>query len=175
MKTKSVLYAAVGVPVVLARKAGEKAAALRETLDKKTATYTRKAEAKIDELAAEGEKVVARIEKGKVVEEIQAKVDLDQAKEQVSKLRDQLEDMLATWKASFRPEKEAKPAARIEIQTEEKTEAPKTEAKAAKAAAAKTAAAKKPAAKKATTAKKAPAKTTAAKTAAAKKPAAAKA
>jgi hypothetical protein len=119
MKTKSVLYAAVGVPVVLARKAGEKAAALRETLDKKTATYTRKAEAKIEELAAEGEKVVARIEKGKVVEEIQAKVDLDQAKEQVSKLRDQLEDMLATWKASFRPEKEAKPAARIEIQTEE--------------------------------------------------------
>src|SRR5690606_39499126 len=142
MKTKNVLYAAVGAPVVLARKATDKAASLKEALDKKTATYTRKAEAKIEELAAEGEKVVARIEKGKVVEEIQAKVDLDQAKEQVSKLRDQLEDMLATWKASFRPEKEAKPAARIEIQTEEKTEAPKTDANAAKAAASKYATAK---------------------------------
>lgn len=167
MKTKNVLYAAVGAPVVLARKATDKAASLKEALDKKTSAYSRKAEAKIEELAAEGEKVVSKIEKGKVVEEIQAKVDLDQAKEQVSKLRDQLEDMLATWKTSFRPEKE----------TEAKSETP-ADKPAAKTSAAKPAAktaAKKPAAK--TAAKKPAAKTTAksttAKTTAAKKPAAA--
>ena len=152
MKAKDVLYAAVGAPVVVARKATDKVSSLKGDLDKKAAAYSRKAEAKIGELAAEGEKVVSKIGDGKVVEEIQAKVDLDQAKEQVSKLRDQLEDMLDTWKTSFRPEKE------------QQKEAP---APAAKKAPAEKAPAKAPAAKKAP-AKKPAAKTPAAKTTAAK-------
>jgi hypothetical protein len=87
-----------------------------------------------------------------VVEEITQKVDLDQAKEQVSKLRDQLEDMLTTWRQSFRPEKTAK--------VEAVTHAPETTA--AKTTAANSTAAKKPAARAAATSAT---KTSAAKTA----------
>ena len=147
MNTKNVLYAVVGAPVVAARKVGVKAGDLRSKLSEGATEYSQVAEKAIDNWAAEGEKVVGRITDGKVVEEISSKVDLDQAKEQVSKLRDQLEDMLATWRTSFRPEKAAD------------KEAP------AKAPA------KKPAAKAATTPKASAAKTTkstAAKTSSAK-------
>ena len=105
MKTKNILYAAVGAPVVAARKVGDKVEDLRSKLSEEATGYGQAAEKAIDKWAVEGEKVVSRISDGKVVDEITAKVDLDQAKEQVSKLRDQLEDMLATWRSSFRPEK----------------------------------------------------------------------
>jgi hypothetical protein len=147
MNTKNVLYAAVGAPVVAARKVGVKASDLRSKLTEGATEYGQVAEKATDGWAVEGEKVVGRITDGKVVEEISSKVDLDQAKEQVSKLRDQLEDMLATWRTSFRPEKATE------------TEAP------AKAPA------KKPAAKTAATPKASAAKTTtstAAKTSTAK-------
>jgi hypothetical protein len=148
MNTKNVLYAVVGAPVVAARKVGVKAGDLRSKLSEGATEYGHVAEKAIDGWAVEGEKVVGRITDGKVVEEISSKVDLDQAKEQVSKLRDQLEDMLATWRTSFRPEKAADKAA--------PTKAP----------------AKKPAAKAATTTPKASAakttKSTAAKTSSAK-------
>ena len=147
MNTKNVLYAAVGAPVVAARKVGAKAGEVKSKLTEGATEYGQVAEKTIDGWAVEGEKVVGRITDGKVVEEISSKVDLDQAKEQVSKLRDQLEDMLATWRTSFRPEK-----------------APETEAPAK-------APAKKPAAKAATTPKASAAKTTtstAAKTSSAK-------
>ncbi|MGB8361972.1 MAG: hypothetical protein WCE80_11305 [Acidimicrobiia bacterium] len=107
MKAKSVLYAAVGAPVVAARKVSHQVTSLREQVSKETAGYSEAANKAIDEWAAEGEKVLSRISEGNVVEEISQKVDLDQAKEQVSKLRDQLEDMLDTWRHSFRPEKSA--------------------------------------------------------------------
>jgi len=152
MQAKNVLYATVGAPVVAARKVGEGVTVLRTKLSEGTSGYGQAAEKAIGSWAAEGEKVVARITDGKVVDEITAKVDLDQAKEQVSKLRDQLEDMLATWRSSFRPEK-----------------AQTTTAKAATAPAAKAPAAKKPASK--TGAKASAAKTarsTAAKTSSAK-------
>ncbi len=149
MQTKSVLYAAVGAPLVAARKVGDQMDALKSKISEERANYTKAAEKAIDGWAAEGEKVVTRISEGKVVEEISSKVDLDQAKEQVGKLRDQLEDMLSTWRSSFRPEK-----------TEEK---PETKTPAAKKPAAKKPAAKKPAAKK-PAAKKPAAKTSAAKT-----------
>jgi hypothetical protein len=136
MNTKNVLYAAVGAPVVAARKVGAKAGEVKSKLSEGATEYTQVAGKAIDSWAVEGEKVVGRISDGKVVEEISSKVDLDQAKVQVSKLRDQLEDMLATWKTSFRPEKAAD------------KEAP------AKAPA------KKPAAKAATTPKASAAKTT---------------
>jgi len=147
MNTKNVLYAAVGAPVVAARKVSAKAGEVKSKLTEGATEYGQVAEKTIDGWAVEGEKVVGRITDGKVVEEISSKVDLDQAKEQVSKLRDQLEDMLATWRTSFRPEKATE------------TEAP------AKAPA------KKPAAKAATTPKASAAKTTtstAAKTSSAK-------
>jgi len=105
MKTKDILYAAVGAPVVAARKVGDKVEDLRSKLSEEATGYGQAAEKAIDKWAVEGEKVVSRISDGKVVDEITAKVDLDQAKEQVSKLRDQLEEMLATWRTSFRPEK----------------------------------------------------------------------
>jgi hypothetical protein len=162
MQAKNVLYAAVGAPVVAARKVSDQVSELRGKVSKETSGYTEKAEKAIDGWANEGEKVVSQISEGKVVEEISQKVDLDQAKEQVSKLRDQLEDMLATWRHSFRPE-----------QAEEKAPADKTAAKpAAKKPAAKKPAAKKPATKKtsaaqttksSTAAKKSSAKTSAAK------------
>jgi hypothetical protein len=105
MQTKNVLYAAVGAPVVAARKVGDKVSDLRAKFSNEATGYGQAAEKAIDKWAVEGEKVVGRITDGKVVDEITSKVDLDQAKEQVSKLRDQLEDMLATWRTSFRPEK----------------------------------------------------------------------
>jgi hypothetical protein len=110
MQAKNVLYATVGAPVVAARKVGEGVTVLRTKISEGTSGYGEAAEKAFDSWAVEGEKVVARITDGKVVDEITAKVDLDQAKEQVSKLRDQLEDMLATWRSSFRPEKAETPA-----------------------------------------------------------------
>lgn len=133
MQTKSVLYAAVGAPVVAARKVGGKVSTMKNRVGEERATRSKAAGAAIEGWAAEGEKVVTRVSEGKVVEEISSKVDLDQAKEQVSKLRDQLEDMLATWRTSFRPEK-----------ANEKTD----EEEAESAPAAKKPAAKKPAASK---------------------------
>jgi hypothetical protein len=157
MQAKNVLYAAVGAPVVAVRKVSDQVSELKGKVSKETAGYTEKAEKAIDSWATEGEKVVSQISEGKVVEEISQKVDLDQAKEQVSKLRDQLEDMLATWRQSFRPE-----------QAEEKGPADKTAAKPAakKPAATKTSAAKTTSAKggkPSTAAKKSSAKTSAAK------------
>ena len=105
MQAKNVLYAAVGAPVVAARKMTDQVNALRDRVSKETSNYTEVAEKTLDGWAVEGHKVISRISEGKVVEEISSKVDLDQAKEQVSRLRDQLEDMLATWRSSFRPEK----------------------------------------------------------------------
>jgi len=155
MKTKNVLYAAVGAPVVAARKVGSKANDVYGKLNEQASGYGKTAGKAIDGWAVEGEKVVVSVKDRKVVDEISAKVDLDQAKEQVTKLRDQLEDMLATWRSSFRPEK-------TEAQDTEspanKTETPATKATATKATATKTAAAKKPAAKT-TTPKTSPEKT----------------
>ena len=157
MQPKNVMYAAVGAPVVAARKVGEKVSDLRAKLSDEATGYGKTAEKAIDSWAVEGEKVVGRLSEGKVVDELTSKVDLDQAKEQVSKLRDQLEDMLATWRTSFRPEKAG-----------EKTEAPEVKAPVKKPATRKPAArktgTKASAAKttKSTAAKTSPAKTTSA-------------
>lgn len=136
MQAKSVLYAAVGAPVVAAKKVGEKAGALKGKVSEQTTSYGEAAERTIDGWAVEGEKVITRISEGKVVEEISSKVDLNQAKEQVGKLRDQLEDMLATWRTSFRPEK-----------TGEEAEEKVADKPVAKTSTAKTSSTKKPAAK----------------------------
>jgi hypothetical protein len=159
MQAKNVLYAAVGAPVVAARKVTDRVSELKGRVSKETANYGEVANKAIDGWASEGEKVVAGIRDGRVVEEISQKVDFDQAKEQVSKLRDQLEDMLATWRQSFRPEN-------AEEKVEQTAPAkPATQKPAAKKPAAKKPAAKKSAAKttkSSTATKKSPAKKTAA-------------
>ena len=53
--------------------------------------------------ADEGEKLVNKITDAKMVDELTSKVDFDQVSTQVSKLRDQLEDMLTTWQCLLPP------------------------------------------------------------------------
>lgn len=176
MQAKNVLYAAVGAPVVAARKVSDQMSTLRGRFSEETTNYTKAANKTIDEWATEGEKVVSGIRDGKVVEEISQKVDFDQAKEQVSKLRDQLEDMLATWRHSFRPEKadettSDKPADKSAATPATKTAASKPAAKTAASKPATTTTAKKPATKKPaaqTSAAKTTKSSTAAKTSSAK-------
>ena len=105
MTGKNVLYAAVGAPVVAARKVVEAVAELRSTLNKEADSLGKTTNKRVAVWADEGEKIVNRITDAKMVDELTSKVDFDQVSTQVSKLRDQLEDMLSTWKASFRPDK----------------------------------------------------------------------
>jgi hypothetical protein len=156
MKRNKILYAALGAPVVATRTMSEKAKQMRASLSKEADNISRTASRRLDKWAAEGEKVASRIGEGKMVDELAAKVDFDQVSEQVSKLRDQLEGLLATWRASFRPETAKAPATRTEPTVTAPAKAP------AKASGAKT-----PAKKAAT--KKAPAKPVAKKATAAKK------
>ena len=160
--TKKVLYAAVGAPVVAARK-------LSERVTEMSGKLTEGLGKEYDLWAKEGEKVVTRITDRTAVEEfvedIGARVDFDQIQEHVGKLREQLDDMLSNWRSSFRPTTEkAQPV----------VPAAKATTAAKKPAIKKTTtAAKKPAVKKTTTATKKPAVQEA--VTAAKKPAATKA
>jgi hypothetical protein len=172
MDTKQALYAAVGAPIATARQLSSRLETLRSQLEKRSEGLSRSAAEQIEIWADEGRQVVSRVSDGKMVDEIAAKVDFDQAREQVTRLRDQLEDMLATWRTSFRPvEEAAQQAARstagvIEGAAEKVEEAAeKVDAAAEKAPAGKPAA-KKPAAKKPAAKKPSPNKP------AAKKPAA---
>jgi len=169
MKTKTVIYAAVGAPVVAARKLGDRFTEIRASLSKEADNLGKTTNERISVWANEGEKVVNRISEGKMVDELAAKVDFDQVSEQVSKLRDQLEDLLGTWRASFRPEK-ATPKATVTttVKAETTTKPAANETRVGKTTAAKTTAAKKAPAKQ-TAAKKTAAKSSAAKTASEKK------
>jgi hypothetical protein len=167
MKAKTALYAAVGAPVVAARKVGDRVTEIRATLSKEADNLGKSANKRVNVWATEGEKVVSRLSDGKMVDELAAKVDFEQVSEQVSRLRDQLEDMLATWRASFRPEK-ATTARKASVTTTIKTEAAPTTAP-------KKAAAPKAAAKKASATKATPKKSTTTKKAAAPKAASKKA
>ena len=157
MTGKNVLYAAVGAPVVAVRKVAEAVTELRSSLNKEADTLGKTANKRVAVWANEGEKLVNKITDAKMVDELTSKVDFDQVSTQVSKLRDQLEDMLATWRASFRPEK--LPTVKVEASPAGvKVEAKKTVArKTVKKAASQKAVAKKAPAK----AKKSPAKSTA--------------
>ena len=112
MTAKNVFYAAVGAPVVAARKVADAVAELRSTLNKEADTLGKSTNKRVAVWADEGEKLVSRITDVKMVDDLTSKVDFDQVSNQVSKLREQLEDMLATWKTSFRPEK--MPTVRVE-------------------------------------------------------------
>lgn len=162
MKTKQYMYAAVGAPVAVAKSAQTRVEDFQVKFNERRTSLTKDLQKQLQSWAKEGEQFVGKIGDSKAIDEISERVDLDQVQEQVSKLRDQLEDLLDTWRANFRPA--GKTVEKVVVEVAEKSEAPKT--------AAKPAAAKKPAAARTTAAKTTAAKTTAAKTTAAKKPAA---
>ncbi len=169
IETKKALYAAVGAPMVAMKRAGDALKELSEKLTDRVGDMGEKltgdARKEFELWAEEGEKLVSKISEQKVVEDLSARVDLDEIQERVGKLRDQLEDILSSWRESFSPgEVVEKPV--VEVAAKKP---------AAKKPAAKKPAAKKPATKAATTAAKtAPARKPAAKKPAAKKPAAKK-
>ncbi|HEY3427875.1 MAG TPA: hypothetical protein VGK83_04310 [Acidimicrobiia bacterium] len=105
MKVKKAMYAAVGAPVVGYRMATEAVSELRSRLNEEADSLGKTAQTRMNKWAAEGEKVWNRLSDAKVVDEFASRVDFDQVSTQVNKLRDQLEDLLATWRSSFRPEK----------------------------------------------------------------------
>jgi hypothetical protein len=146
--------------------ASEAATEVRARLNKEANSFGKNAQTRMDKWASEGEKVWNRLSDAKVVDEFASRVDFDQVSTQVNKLRDQLEDLLATWRSSFRPEKLPT------IKAEASSDGVKFETIPAKKPAARksTAAKKTSGAKKATGAKKA----SGAKKAPARKPAARK-
>lgn len=167
MQTKKYLYAAVGVQVAAAKAAQSKLDELMSKVTENASTASTDLKGRIDTWAGEGEQFLGKVTDTKAIDELTSKVDFDQVQTQVHKLRDQLEDIVATWRSNFRPEVE-----KVKVETSVSAEtvpAAKSETApkpAAKKPAAKTTATKKPAAKKPAT------KTTAAKKPAAKKPAA---
>ena len=165
MNTKKYLYAAVGAQVAAAKSAQTKLEELMSKLNDNADSASSDVKGRIDIWADEGEKFLSQVTDTKAIDEITSKVDFDQMSTQVHKLRDQLEDIVSTWRANFRPE--SKMAVTVTVSDAEPV-APTT-SKSAEATV--TAPATKPAAKKTAT-KKPAAKTAAAKTTAAKKPAA---
>jgi hypothetical protein len=175
MKTKKYLYAAVGAQVAVAKSAQTKLEALVSKVNENATSASSDLQSRIDTWAGEGEQFLGKVTDAKAIDELTSRVDFDQMQTQVNKLRDQLEDIVSTWRANFRPETKSAPE-KVTVSTEKVTvttpaaEAPKAPAAktATKTTTTRTTAEKKPAAK--TTA----AKTTAAKTTAVRKPAAKK-
>lgn len=133
MKAKNAMYAAVGAPIVAARALNARLEHLREEMESRGEGLSDRAQQVLDEWSREGRDAMEKVSDGKVVDEFAAKVDFDQAKEQVGKLRDQLEEMLSTWRTSFRPETGEQapvrpdPGAKAERARTEKAEAPLTD------------------------------------------------
>ncbi|MEX1004622.1 MAG: hypothetical protein WEB55_01340 [Acidimicrobiia bacterium] len=170
MKTKKYLYAAVGAQVAVAKSAQTKLEELMAKLNSNATNASSDVKGRIDIWAGEGEKFLSQVTDTKAIDEITSKVDFDQMSTQVHKLRDQLEDIVSTWRANFRPE--SKMAVTVTVGDSEPAAAASAQASSSSTSqkpAAKTTAAKKPTAQATT------AKTTAAKKPAAKKPAAQKA
>ncbi len=177
MKAKKYAYAAIGAPVSLAKQTQDRIDDIRAKATEGAMTLSKNARNQVTIWSKEGEKFVGTVTDSKRIDDLTSKVDLDQAKEQVNKLRDQLEDLLATWKTNFRPESKTVTKEKVVVETGATAAAKTSVAKpAAKTTAAKTAAVKtaaqKPAAKKPVTkkpARKPAAKSTATKASAAKK------
>jgi hypothetical protein len=126
--TKKAAYAAVGAPVMATRRLGRLSGKWRSG-----------ARREFEKWVAEGERMTTELRQRKVVEEIKEKVDFDHLQGRVEKLRDQLEDVLANWRAGFKPEKAAEPTTAEEVATAKKpTAAKKTTATAKTGAADKT-------------------------------------
>ena len=160
MQAKKYLYAAIGAQVAAAKSAQAKVDEFVGALNKRTTDASTDLAQRIDVWAGEGEAFIDKMTDTKAIDDIASKVDFDQVQTQVNKLRDQLEDLVSTWRTNFRPE--GAPAEKVDV-TE--VEAPAAGTKAQTAA-------KKPAAKSTTA--KSGAKNTATKKAPASKPAAKK-
>ena len=165
MESKKYIYAAVGAPVSVAKAAQTRVEDLRSRLSKNVESAASDLQRQIDAWVDEGESLIGRIGDSPAMDEITERVDLDQVQEQVSKLRDQLEDLLATWRTNFRPgtkveiEVEVTPPAASSTKKASTAKAStKKTATTAKTASSGTAAKKSPASK--STAKKAPASST---------------
>lgn len=179
MNTKKYLYAAVGAQVAVAKSAQSKLEELMSKVNERSSSASEDVKGRIDVWAGEGEQFLGRVTDTKAIDELTSKVDFDQMQTQVNKLRDQLEDIVSTWRANFRPETKtpekvtvsetaaAKPAAKTTTQPAASKATTSKKTTAAKKPAAKTTAAKKPAAKS-TAAKKPAAKSTASKSTASK-------
>jgi predicted nucleic acid-binding Zn-ribbon protein len=171
MQTKKYLYAAVGAQVSIAKAAQAKVEEMREKLAESAQTFTKDAQKRVTEWATEGEDFVSKLSDTSPIEDLAARVDFDQMQTQVNRLRDQLEDLMSTWRTNFRPtgKEEQMPAGKVEVEVapaEKPAAKPAAKKPATKKPPTKTTAAKTTAAKPA--AKKPPTKTTAAKTTAAK-------
>ena len=105
-------FAVVGAPVIATRRLGSL-----------TGKWRQGARVEFEKWVAEGERLTTDLRQGKLVEDIKEKVDFDQLQGRVEKLRDQLEEVLANWRASFKPEK-------ADAAVEPKTAAKKTTASA---------------------------------------------
>ncbi len=92
--SKKAAYAVVGAPVVATKR-----------LTKLSGKWRHDARREFEKWVTEGERMTNELRQGKVVEEIKEKVDFDHLQGRVEKLRDQLEDVLANWRATFKPEK----------------------------------------------------------------------
>ncbi|HSJ26994.1 MAG TPA: hypothetical protein VLB67_02220 [Acidimicrobiia bacterium] len=174
MNTKKYLYAAVGAQVAVAKSAQARIEDLMAKLNENASSASSDFKTRVDTWAGEGEQFLGKVTDTKAIDELTARVDFDQVQTQVNKLRDQLEDIVSTWRANFRPEGKVpeKVTVTATVETATKTTEPTAKTTAAKTTAARTTtAAKKPAAKK-PAAKKPAAKTSTAKATAAKKPAA---
>ena len=128
MKPKTIGYAAVGAPIVALKAAQEKLDAALKVLSSKTGKLSSSAEKTLKTWAAEGEKVVEKF--AETGEEAISKIDLEQAKAQISKVRDQIEELISNLKSG--------------VQSDDKDKEPEAKKPAAKKPAAKKPAAKKP-------------------------------
>lgn len=127
-------YAAVGAPVAVTRTGRERLQELRDRINETTEGATADARQLFEEWAIEGEKFLSTLGE---------RNELDQIQGQVHKLREQLEEMLAAWRESFRPADEKQS---VKVESPDKSEA-KTKKPADKKAPSSKTAAKKPAAK----------------------------
>jgi hypothetical protein len=110
--TKTAFYAVVGAPVVATRK-------LTDTLTELSTKFVGDFRKEYGVWAAEGEKVVGRIADQKLVEDFTSRVDVDNISEQVGKLRGQLEDLVATWRQNFNPEKPVATTKAVKVEIDE--------------------------------------------------------
>lgn len=153
MNAQKAMHAAVGAPVVAGRRLNDLKDKMIQQSRRLQSAMTDGARKEFDLMVEEGERTAAKLKEQKVVEELQSRVDFEQITGQVTKLRDQLEAALGSWKETFRPAKTAPDA-------EKAADKPAAKKTTAAKPAAKKAAAKKPAAKK-SAAKKAAAKSAA--------------
>jgi predicted metal-dependent phosphoesterase TrpH len=99
---KKAAYAAVGAPVVAVKH-----------VSRMSGSWRKSAKREFEKWVTEGERMTSEIRQGKVVGEIKEKVDFDHLQGRVEKLRDQLEEVLANWRTTFKPDKAAEPEAAV--------------------------------------------------------------